>query len=638
MTVGADVYVVPEEWAPAGMLRHLNARQVTPRLNINGQSPDVDAEWNESLRRTLLGLALPRRTGAGIRSYKPSTWAGVAPIVIKMANWSAEHRPSPTGLWSHLTGSDWKELITGISLYASTRSKARLIVRHLVDLGSRGVIVDFPRVADESHDAENGPVPEKARQGEPVAERPVRPENKTYQPLPDEFVTELISRAMWFYDHLAPQIIACWKQLRIAQKSAAEKGRRVSHPATTAECRAIVAAFDWRNSMGNDVSALPWPINVVESRRKIRICSWPPRDGTAINLMITLLQALNYCVTNFCTGARSGEILDASDRSFDLDGERRFKSRTFKLIDPVGGQERDWPLHPVAQTALALQREIAIEVRPQAAEHLWVLLHDGNEPAGSPLRNITEPVCDAVTRLSLDHLTGEARPHVHRWRHTVARLVALSVVSAPQVLMDLFGHRDLEMTLRYMLSSPDIAEEVMRVAKEAAYAVAEEAVRDAEDGVASGAAASPLHDSLETLKMKRGEEHLDAGSIREAIDILSFNGKFWQMIRPGVLCTKAPWQSGPCTQGRGQPNPAACRVDCDNRLETARAKSHCDEAIAMLLKEHAAAVDQEMVAAEIEGQILANLKRWTDVRERYLAESDVARQIWAGRNVAPKTA
>ncbi|SDJ62871.1 hypothetical protein SAMN05216338_105715 [Bradyrhizobium sp. Rc2d] len=55
--------------------------------------------------------------------------------------------------------------------------------------------------------------------------------------------------------------------------------------------------------------------------------------------------------------------------------------------------------------------------------------------------------------------------HMHRWRHTVARLVALSVVGAPKVLFDLFGHKDIEMTLYYMMSDPTIADEALLVAK-----------------------------------------------------------------------------------------------------------------------------------------------------------------------------
>jgi hypothetical protein len=202
--------------------------------------------------------------------------------------------------------------------------------------------------------------------------------------------------------------------------------------------------------------------------------------------------------------------------------------------------------------------------------------------------------------------------------------------------MDLFGHRDLEMTLRYMLSHPEIAREVMQVAEEAAYALSEEALQDVAVGDAGGPAAPSLLAGIEKVKMRRGKDALDAETISEAIDILTCNEKPWSLIRPGVLCTKSLGQFGPCTQGRGSPDPGACRTDCDHRLEIARAKHQCEGALTDLLKEHATAVasSEDLRVASLEGQILANLKRWDDVRGRLLSQSETARRIWETRQGA----
>ncbi len=197
--------------------------------------------------------------------------------------------------------------------------------------------------------------------------------------------------------------------------------------------------------------------------------------------------------------------------------------------------------------------------------------------------------------------------------------------------MDLFGHRDLEMTFHYILSNPEIASEAMKVADEMAHALGVEAVCEVEAGSASGPAASVLKIGMERLRMARGEERLEASTMREAVEILSFNGRQWQMIRPGVLCTKGLAQFGPCTRGRGDPDPGACRTDCGHRLELARAKSHCEGAIRQLLDEHEAARADglDMVVASLEGQIVANLKRWPEVRERIFGDRPEAAQIWS---------
>jgi hypothetical protein len=202
--------------------------------------------------------------------------------------------------------------------------------------------------------------------------------------------------------------------------------------------------------------------------------------------------------------------------------------------------------------------------------------------------------------------------------------------------MDLFGHRDLEVTLQYMLSDPSIAEDVRKVAKEIAYAMAEEALTDVEAGTSAGPATAPLRRGIADFKMRRGEVELGTDSMSEAIRILTFNGRLWEIVRPGVLCTKGLGQSGPCTQGRGTPDPGACRTGCDHRLELARAKADCAGALAELLDEHAIALmdGADMVRANIEGQILAHLRRWDDVRQQTLATSETARAIWSGREAA----
>ncbi|MBO1905300.1 integrase [Microvirga sp. 3-52] len=635
--VGDPEYVVPENWVPPGQMRLLSVRTRKPRIEADGL-PHVVAAWDESIRRSLFALALPHQTKKGVRRYKPSTWLTNTAVLLRMATWSAANRPSPDGhLWSHLTRSDWAALRTGVSGSSSTQKLVGSLAERLQKLGLRGVIRDFPTFReDPEQPSDGGPAREKSRRGQPVATRTQKTEPRSYQPFSDAFVSELIRRARWLHDNLAPQILQCWESLREATERARKAKRASSHPSIIEERRAIIAGMDWHDADGRPLTRLPWPITIRESRRSITTDVWPPKDPSAINMMVSLLQALNFCTANFCAGGRSSEILDANDQSIGVDGEGRLRARTFKLIDQLDGQARDWPLHPAAMKALSIQHELARIVRPGDATHLWVLLKEGTGPAGSPLHNINEAVIRAVEALGLTHATGGIRPHSHRWRHTVARIVALSLVAAPQVLMDLFGHRDLEMTLRYMLSHPEIASEVKQVAEEVAYALAAEALKDAESGNAGGPAAAPLQIGLERLKMRWGKDALDADTLGEAIDILTCNEKPWSMVRPGVLCTKAVGQYGPCTQGRGSPDPGACRTDCGHRLEMARAKHQCEGALTALLNEHvaAAAEGEELRVASLEGQILATLKRWDDVRDRCIARNETARRIWDTRQGA----
>jgi hypothetical protein len=172
----------------------------------------------------------------------------------------------------------------------------------------------------------------------------------------------------------------------------------------------------------------------------------------------------------------------------------------------------------------------------------------------------------------------------------------------------------------------------MRVAKETSFVMAEAAIAETMRGESSGPAGSALREGLTPLAMRRGEEAFDSATLRETVEVLTFNGRYWSMVRPGVICTKGLGEYGPCTRERGAPDPGACRTTCDHRLETARAKQFCEDALHALVEERANAASEgaEMLLAHLDGQILAQLKRWDDVRQRVLSAYPDIRAIWEG--------
>ncbi|TXM95308.1 tyrosine-type recombinase/integrase [Methylobacterium sp. WL116] len=631
--VGDPLIVVPEHWMPAGPLRRASMRTIDPTLDgaLSTDDPSVAAVRDESVRRSLLALWLPRRTSTGIRSYAPSSWLNSARLVLSCAEWQKQNKPSTDGLiWAHLTLADRLAMRDAVSDGERPRTDVATLFRWLFESGERGVLSDYPRLTPTN--ANDAPV----REGSNIGSAPVRimkNEERTWQPFSDAFVTEIVGRGLWIQRNLAPQLLDCWSALRDIAAEAAARGQTTKNPIVIERRRKHVASVNWRDANGEPITRLPFPVSQKVGNRFEKSDAWPPRDAGTIALMVGVLQALNLCMVGFCVGARMSEIASAQDDGLDDLATGRLVGRTFKLADELEGQQRDWPLHSAAVRAIEIQQDLARRVRPEGASHLWVLNgRAGTHPIGSPLLNLTEPMVSAVEHLGLSHLTGKDRAHAHRWRHTVGRIVALSVVDAPQVLLDLFGHRDLEMTLRYMLSDPEIAQDAMRVAKETAFVLAEEAVAETIAGEAGGPAAAPLRQGLEELRMRRGEETFGADSLRELADILTFGGKQWELVRPGVICTKAPGQFGPCTQGFGEPDPGSCRTTCDHRLETSRAKAQCDAAVGALVEELEAAEREgtDMLAENLRGQLLAQLRRWEEVRERWSAKSTTVARIWKG--------
>jgi integrase len=613
----APELVVPTDWVPPGAARRLSKRTIDPSLAGVDPDPSFAKKRDETVRRALLALWLPRKTKKGVHSYKPRSWLSRAHRFLRMCDWQMTNRPTPDGsVLSHLTLAD---LLTGMDAKPTKRKRdeAQAVVHSLLSAAYRGVISDYPRVFDDIRPGSGQGFLEKGRKGDAAPAVIEKQESRSFQPFSDELVTEIVTRAIWFQTTLAPSLIRCWKGLREITDG---DHRPAGHPSVIRRRRKFFKTFVWTDPDGATIESVPYAFEQWIDGQTVLSKAWPPQHADTVNRLLGTLQILNLCMVAFCTGARDSELCAAEDTVPD-ERDDRFHSITFKLIDDFHGKERDWPLHPSAVKALEVQHDVAMLVRPSDQKHAWVML-GVQKTRGQPLIKLTDSLDNTVRHLGLSHLTGTDRAHMHRWRHTIARLVALSVIGAPQVLLDLFGHRNLEMTLRYMLSDPTIMEDSMKVAKETAFAQAESAIVETMDGLTSGPAAPLLKKGIEAAAMQRGEETWKASDLRELTEVLTFQGRNWSMVREGVICTKGLGEFGPCTQGKGAPDPGGCRTDCGHRLETARAKQTCESALRALLREreHVARAGDEMLLANLDGQIVAQMKRWDDVRERILGE------------------
>lgn len=624
----ADVLEMPAAWMAPGELSKPSKRRVVPAdAGVPVDSLQASVR-DESIRRALLALTLPRLMGNGIREPGPSTWRGAAGLLLRMAAWQMKECPSQDGtVFSQFTVANvLTKLLPAMEASDKTAARCRTLLNVLIDAGERKVISDWPRFFRHGKDGESPTALERSRRGETLRVRDKVAPSRAYQHLSDAFVTEFMRRALWIHENLADQAIDFWRADTALRDELLAKGYGVTNPLVVESRLRALRAFQWKTVSGAPLSELPFNLSGSDGRGGYIMTNvWPPQSVRSFKRFIGTIQGCNAGTVNLCTGARSSELLAADDNPLGhADG--RYHSTTFKLVDDVSGQARDWPLHPVAVRAMIIQHRIAEAVRPAGEKQLWVAL---KADRGSRLTSATASFERAVEHLGLEHLLGDSTAHMHRWRHTVARLVALSVVGAPQVLLDLFGHRDLEMTMHYMLSDPAIAEEAMRVARETNFAMVESAIVETVEGRTSGPAAAQLRKNLPPA-MKHAEKAFDVDNLRELAEVLTFDGRYWSIVREGVVCTKGLGQYGPCTAGRGSPDPGSCRTSCDHRLELAMAKHQCEEALGSLIRERrsAAADGLEMLVERFDGQIISELKRWDDLRDRFLAEHSDVRAIW----------
>ncbi len=632
----AEPIIVPKDYVPQGELRRESTRTIYVAQFVTLPCTTTHSTRQvaeQSLRRTLLALRLPKATERGVRVIKPSTWMTHAKRTLRLASAAMEIKPSKDGMiWRDLTRTDFENCIRRISRKEKVRRSYRAIVDWLYVCGITGILQDAPKIltADIPTD---GPDFDRSLDEDDAPTKRVLTEETHYLPFPDAFVSEFIWRAIWIIENIAEPVIDCWIQLIEEKKRAEAAGQSSKWPATVAKRRQMIASTVWLDKSGKPITRLPFKIlQKVNGATTEMSDAWPPRNASTINMMISTIQALNFALVSFCAGCRISETCDGSSDSLAIiDGEASYIARTFKLVANIRGQLRSWPIHPVAASALRIQDKLASVIRPAEKRHLWVCFVEKNSgaPVGSQLTNLNEPFVKVVKFFDLKSILEGTRPHEHRWRMTIARLAALTVTGAPQVLFDLFGHRDPAMTVGYMVAHPQILSDTLKVADEMAQVMAKTAVTEIVASQAEGAAARRIKASVENLRMKRGEEFYGAESLRELSEILTFNGRHWEYVREGVICTKGLGAFGPCARSRGEPDPAACRTDCDHRLELQAAKSDCNRLIGQLIEElkTAEADGLLMVAANLRGQLKANLQRWPDVTASWAEREPIVQEI-----------
>lgn len=221
-----------------------------------------------------------------------------------------------------------------------------------------------------------------------------------------------------------------------------------------------------------------------------------------------------------------------------------------------------------------------------------------------------------VKVFGLSEELGEGNLHAHRFRKSTARLIALSILGAPKILMDLFGHKQIGMTLHYILSDPTIRAEMLEVAQAQTIMLAKTAIVTSEES--GGPAAAKVKAAVEAVRFRMGEDFGD-DSIEELAETLTNSGRSWQLVRPGVLCTKGPQVAGACTPSTAMPEPSRCRTKCAHRLEMGYLRDDVDKVIHFAVSQVEQAVgESDLMKAEMwKGQILTNINRFGSLKAQW---------------------
>lgn len=471
-----------------------------------------------------------------------------------------------------------------------------------------------------------------------------KPQGDGHQPLPDEFVAQAGWRLIWILENLGPALIDCGCQLAAIRSTITKKALlRGIKPLSIRNywlaraSQSFLSSYDWRTPAGDKIDALPFSIDIATGHLKngTRVeFSWPPRQFFFVDQLLQILQDAHMFMFLLASGGRISECLSLQTDCIVCDNleQESIAGRTYKLVYREGGKLRNWPVPTIVLKAIRQQialHDVIISLGVELSNRstkapdtgIWATGY-GSEAHGS----VGLRLGSTFKQLCLTHLLQGDSANLHRFRKTLARLSALVLFGAPKILMDLFGHKDIAMTLHYINTDPLIRAEMIQIARDITIMFAKDAILNIDSY--GGPATRKLSAAIQQERVRLGRD-LDADDMQRCAEILTDNGSLWTLVRPGVLCTKRPSDAGPCTKARGIPDPAHCQTACDNRLEQAFLRDDVDRSIEQAVGhlEQAYSDGDEYASENWIGQVLALLPRFPDIKKKWILHPVVSHLV-----------
>ena len=664
----------PRRWCPSAGHAKLD---VDLRVRIVALMPDEGLRHlvAESANQPLLNLAVATLTryllvlrmgpaGIGRKRNAESLDPGVVAdrayyiasslVALALARWlqAKDRAAAESGFLSVVTLDDLD------TLSASQRALVLSEVRRMNALYDRGCWEDLPSIGNDE-----GATTAVAGDATPTSSERKR---DSHLPLPDDYVSEMGQRSLWLIKSLAPNLLDLAQQIRgIWERTDDGSPARTVQNRRRREVGELLAQWQWRDHEGRPIVKPPFDVKLSRQGDKQKKDSnddpWPPRTLASVLGLLGNVQLAHLFVVSLSTGGRKSETLDLRRGCVEtaVDGRPYATGRTFKLVRRHDGELRDWVLPDLAVIAIEQQARLVRLVEAigkqkptpggrseasSAPDHLWVQVSGGgHSDRTKPLLHLDKAMRAYAKTLGMDERPNGQWLRPHRFRKTVARLAALALTQAPKVLMDVFGHKSIEMTLYYILSDKTLQAEIEQIGRELRIMRATEAVESivaAEDAGAAGLklggyggpAALMIERAIQVQRERahRRGEQWGADSVRELAEVLTLQGKAWEVVRRGVVCTKFPGsESGPCNKSKGRPEPAHCQTDCGHRLEEAFLREDVEATVASSVAEYDAAIaaNDELMQAMWSGQIRAHIGRFEDVRAKWMGHPLVQRAV-----------
>lgn len=608
----------PPEFMPDGQLQGLAQR----RCSIENFASDAAVDdqkivqaWTEIIR---YGIARSLFPGARVLA-KPSTIITELRMLTRLAKTIIELPYHADFFWSKVSNKNLFD-IGGKSVSDTLRR-----------FKQRGYIADCPR-DDPRVEGKGG---ERDRYEETAGDQRIQ-SSEPWLPLPDKFTSECGWRSVRIIRLLGPTLLAALEEAMRAPVKKRKDGGDLhprNHQIALAEARdAVISEWRWVTKDGIPMASLGFDLKVKETSgrgmihsEKLPFLTLPPKTFADAWGLLSLLQGAHLFPICLASGPRSSEVCGLTEDCLEelANDAHRIVGKTYKLVRGIGGRDKDFCAPEIVVEAVLQQIRLSQLVKARArvdGDHLWVHLRTfGRGLMGEKQLLLSQFLNEYATKIDVrSFLDGSSRLHVHRFRKTLARIVALSLVNSPIVLMDCFGHEDVEMTIRnYILSDKNIAREVLQVQKEMVILMAVDIINDSE--YLGGAVGEQLRKRKASHLQLLGKSEFEPQDAYEFAARETFDGRSWMMVSAGVYCTLPTDTGGLCAKGHGKTNPAYCQSGCPFQLLTRAHKDECDESVAEILLNLQKAVneDQDMLIALWAGQLKNWLHRWPQVERKW---------------------
>lgn len=614
---------IPTAWLPPGGAQYLAQLRIRARLvPYTKNRADLQLAVRQANRYLVLCFVAKECVKSGNRLLSMTTVMRSLESFVELLQ-RALARPPVTS----------DQLLNRLSMSEEMPEAHRNQLARVSLLASRGLWTDCPIPSDFSI--------EPSRRGQPKRQNSP-PQSNPFLPLPDDFIANAGWRLAWITRTLGPSLVSiassiaklfenqellanAYRRDRLNSVPYRKAAPRPQH--TTTLLNNLLAEIRITDPNGSEIHVPPEALLLPD---KTCVVEWPPHAYSDIKLLLQILQVSHLFIFLLSSGGRIGETLSLEDDCIveSSDGICRANGRTYKLVLDPAGAAKDWPLPELAVHAVRLQAALSHALssigRLGVAHHekrkavvatksIWKRV--GKQGAGFR-GTYNNDIQRTVNVLQLDQWLDDKPITAHRFRKTVARLIALAMVDAPKILMDLYGHKNIEMTLHYILTDSNLASEITAVTKAQVILRAKEFITHV--GELGGPAAPRIQRAVAEERRRIGPDFGEEDLARLA-ETFTFSGRFWQLVRPGILCTKGPHQAGPCNKSVGTPEPGRCRSECMHRLEEGFLREDTDLAIAEALGylEDALKREDEIGAEMWRGQLITHLQRFPDLAGKW---------------------